>query len=495
MPQQENRNGLTIYPDSALALSSYAIEGTDTPDFLQTAKRWLGLIIDPHDIKQSQITEERVRTFIPKYEDDRSFAQYGLMVRIYLATATEKLIREGLTFTDEVSGINTHINTLQSSVDNPNKSDAEEVQRLFIEINKKKSDLMNTLFFYPKADFFRHIYYLPQNSQHDKVIEQRKRELEGQFNDYYKDLNHDINSTLGGPKNWGDFILLNLQNQNRLEDNIYQFNIAWQEGNTLALLRHFARGHQEKMIAGFSERISDPGIDIQRIIKHFAIRYKAQMIANGETVINQLGQDTINLSYDPEENLGIPINSGLLAVVVRNLLVNAFTHKSSPSGNVNLSINIHYIDGNFILTFKDNGLGFDQELLLTIISSLYADESTDQHIFRKQIEKLFTDPLVGEQVAEAVGAYVSGNRTEIDALSQRDLNQLFLLDGITESILEPNQGRTPGRGLGIVKRLVQSAGGSMILDNVKERHGALIEITLPERRDRRGLELEDFPRT
>lgn len=450
-----------------LTLEQLGVKPEDVPLFCQEAKSWLGLTLNPLDLKKSQTGEEPATDFQPDLSRPDWSQRYRLMLRLNSTLHLEKILQSNILQDQEfIDGVNQLL--ADPEIQTPKSSPLKKLGAMIGTYCVRYYQLEDDVFTLPKSfydfpfqddDPVRDIVQLSGNFGHD-------RENIFPLNQLRLDAS----------------LLFLLNSEEELKLFLDQFTSFWSSGAVLGAGETFIKGYQEELVPGWVERKCDVGKLLTNIAELIGRRFSLDIIRDGvnlspEEVALSLGKIELTLPQDlPQE---LPLSPGLMQRLVYTLVKNtakAWSEENKKRGTnrpLEIQIAIKELAGNLLITMKDNGPGFDLNVPLPALAKL-AQEDPD---ILKKIDK-----EVSPEAGEMIRAYLEGNRPfAIYPLTLKDLFQVFLMRRLSGSVVKeisPEE-KTSGIGLSSVKAiLTQAYGGSIWVTN-HPQGGAYVLMSVP----------------
>ena len=111
----------------------------------------------------------------------------------------------------------------------------------------------------------------------------------------------------------------------------------------------------------------------------------------------ELHKYRVNYTYLGKEEIAIKTIPGALAQIIANLVTNSLRHGFENKHTGNITINIEKSNGQIIFTYRDDGLGMEQEVLQNIFKPFFTTKrnSGDTDLGMNIVHNIITQKLQG----------------------------------------------------------------------------------------------------
>lgn len=446
-------------------LKSSGITEVNATSFCQDAKDWLGLIINPDDIRNSVCNPDEID---PKFElesPQMPLEPCLAMTRILIAAQIETLLNSSV------------MKKMDAAIQAINEADAPDqyfnlVKNLICLYQEEKSRC-----FYS----FRRLVQISDDENYYEVI---MRDLSPK-NEYpmslytttRSNMEHDLNSAcdLNNIKLIADLFSMSGSYQEKVEKTADIIKL-WNNGDNIRSLPIILTSFQDEMVPGWCIRETNLQEIIRNISGSVARRFQLAVIEDDRQDQAQNNNGTISIEFDnlPER---VQVPQGLVYRIIYNLIKNTVkTYKTNQEESrppLAIEIKAKIINQNLIITLKDNLGGFDLNVPFKSMEKIVADNPEYLDIIRDEISP---------KTAEALTDWLNENRPfAIYLLTLKDVFKFFLLRRVSgkEVMEQEPQQFTSGIGLHSLKEMLGQYNGGIFLTN-HPRGGAftLIYISL-----------------
>lgn len=442
-----------------LPLDRLGIKTEETSLYCEQARRWLGLELNPADVRKSRIIPDV--TLFSDYDGQSLFApeQYRLMARLYMATGLEAVIQSRLIDDqDRINKINISLNNTE-----PDLTDLHQF------VHQLRNALVNS--FIPNRHSFHDSAYWAKYFQRPDTDPQR---LITMVTDTYGgNFHHDLPNQViefRAIENWLYLIDHSTVIEAKARQHILQL---WDNGENIANAKYLLLGYQEELVPGWTEKKADVRKAMSSIIKSVGKRF------------NVVSDGTASIRAAIADNIGetVPVSEGAFHRIIYELVKNtakAWGKQKEQDAEVpplEINMAVGQIGEVLCFTMKDNGPGFDLNVPLKAIKTLL-DNNPE-----------FLDFIAGETSVEFANTlreyFQKKHPFAIYPITLEQLFRLLLARRITGSIVKETAPHEVTSGIGLSSlrmMLAESYGGEVMVTNHPDG-GAFTLITFPLNKD------------